>query len=71
MVTANASRLFEAATPPPRLGRPGDVAPAILYLASDEAAFVTGQELRVDGGLLSHGPWWTEPLAVEPTLDHH
>lgn len=33
-----------------RFGRPVDQAAAILYLASDEAAFVTGQTLRVDGG---------------------
>jgi NAD(P)-dependent dehydrogenase (short-subunit alcohol dehydrogenase family) len=65
-----ATRRFEAATPVPRLGTPDDVAAAILYLASDDAAFVTGQELRVDGGLLSHGPWWTEPLAIQPALDH-
>ncbi|HSJ52331.1 MAG TPA: SDR family oxidoreductase [Anaerolineae bacterium] len=34
-----------------RLGRPGDVAPAILFLASSEAAWITGSALVVDGGL--------------------
>lgn len=34
-----------------RIGRPGDVAPAVLWLASDEAAWVTGAVLNVDGGL--------------------
>ncbi len=41
------------APPPPRLDRPAhpaDVAYAALYLASDEAAWVTGQALDVDGG---------------------
>ncbi|RMG12878.1 MAG: SDR family oxidoreductase [Planctomycetota bacterium] len=36
----------------PRLGRPEDVAGAVLFLISDLAAHVTGQVLRVDGGQL-------------------
>jgi 3-oxoacyl-[acyl-carrier protein] reductase len=40
-----------AATPLGRLGDPGDVAGAVRFLASDEAAFVTGAVLLVDGGL--------------------
>ncbi|MDP6627807.1 MAG: 3-oxoacyl-[acyl-carrier-protein] reductase [Methanopyri archaeon] len=39
-------------TPLRRLGCPEDVAHAFLYLASDEASFVTGQVLGVDGGLV-------------------
>ena len=35
------------------VGQPGDVAAAIAWLASDDAAFVTGTELRVDGGRLA------------------
>jgi len=35
-----------------RLGHPADVAAAYLFLASDEAAFITGQVLGVDGGLV-------------------
>jgi 3-oxoacyl-[acyl-carrier protein] reductase len=34
-----------------RLGRPEDVAAAVLYLASEEAGYVTGQVLNVSGGL--------------------
>jgi cyclopentanol dehydrogenase len=34
-----------------RLGQPEDVAYGVLYLASDESAFVTGSELVIDGGL--------------------
>ena len=40
-------------TPMGRLGRPEDVAAAVAYLASDDAAFVTGSELIVDGGFLA------------------
>jgi len=32
------------------MGTPGEIAAAALYLASDEAAFVTGTALEIDGG---------------------
>jgi 3-oxoacyl-[acyl-carrier protein] reductase len=35
-----------------RLGRPEEVAELIAYLASDDAGYVTGQTLRIDGGLV-------------------
>lgn len=41
----------------PRLGRPEDIASAVVFLASDESAFITGQTLCVDGGLLVHQPY--------------
>lgn len=41
-----------ANTPLGRLGTVEDVANAVLFLASDEAAFITGQILTVDGGLV-------------------
>src|SRR5690606_25622918 len=34
-----------------RLGQPGDIAAAVRYLASDAAAYMTGQTLHVDGGM--------------------
>lgn len=42
---------IEAAAPLGRMGAPADVAGAVLYLASDDSAFVTGTELTVDGGI--------------------
>lgn len=41
---------FIATIPLGRMSRPEDIASATLYLASDEAAFITGVELPVDGG---------------------
>jgi len=39
-----------SANPISRLGQPADIAYGVLYLASDEASFVTGSELVIDGG---------------------
>jgi NAD(P)-dependent dehydrogenase (short-subunit alcohol dehydrogenase family) len=35
-----------------RLGTPEDIAAAVAYVTSDEAGFLTGQTLVVDGGML-------------------
>jgi 3-oxoacyl-[acyl-carrier protein] reductase len=43
-------RIWIDGTPSPRLGRPDDIAAAIAFLASPDAAFVNGHTLVVDGG---------------------
>lgn len=43
-------QIFIDQAPLRRVGQPGDVARAITFLASSEAAFITGETLRVDGG---------------------
>lgn len=48
--TAENKAALAATVPLARIGKPDDIASAVLYLAADGAAFVTGQILTVDGG---------------------
>ena len=41
---------YEAKVPMRRLGQPDDIAPAVSFLLSDDAKYITGQNLLVDGG---------------------
>ena len=52
-----------------RVGTPDDVASAALFLASDEASWITGTVLRVDGGLLAGNEIFTNELLVESRDD--
>jgi 2-hydroxycyclohexanecarboxyl-CoA dehydrogenase len=54
----NPDKLREAyrrGVPLGRLGQPEDIAGAVLFLASDDADFITGQTISVSGGLTMHG----------------
>lgn len=44
---------FAESVPLRRMSEPNDIAMAAIYLASDEAAFITGVNLPVDGGRLA------------------
>lgn len=42
---------FKEAPPMKRIGRPEDIAGGVVYLLSDVAAYVTGHNLAIDGGM--------------------
>jgi len=58
-MTASASPSFRDAnlreTPLGRTGTVEEVAPLVLFLISDEASFISGAEIPVDGGMSAHG----------------
>jgi NAD(P)-dependent dehydrogenase (short-subunit alcohol dehydrogenase family) len=62
---ADYAATWAAVTPLARIGQPLDVAQAVAFFASEEAAFISGQTLWVDGGLFTHPRWpYVEKAAV-------
>lgn len=55
--TATFAQSWQALTPMGRVGEVSDIAEAVVALASPAMAFVSGQTLKVDGGLFSRAPW--------------
>jgi 3-oxoacyl-[acyl-carrier protein] reductase len=51
-ISDEAKQALQAASPLGHLGSGGDVAGAVLFLASDLASYITGQVLVVDGGMV-------------------
>ena len=58
-MTASAPAAFKGAnvaqTPLGRVGQPDEVAGLVVFLVSDESAFISGAEIVVDGGQVAHG----------------
>ncbi|HLQ71861.1 MAG TPA: SDR family oxidoreductase, partial [Bacillota bacterium] len=46
---------FASGTPMKRPGQPKELAPAYVYLASDDASYVSGQTIHVNGGIIING----------------
>lgn len=65
LATETAALPFVQQTPLRRIGQPEDVADAVAWLLSDDARFVTGQSLLVDGGFTLGGvrPWFSQFVA--------
>ncbi len=55
---------YERHTLTPRLGKPEDIANLVTFLASDEAGFVTGEVVLIDGGFLAHFPSLADSVAA-------
>jgi NAD(P)-dependent dehydrogenase (short-subunit alcohol dehydrogenase family) len=60
---------YERHTLTPRLGTPEDVANLVAFLFSDEAAFISGEIVYVDGGFLSHFPTLAESREAAAAAD--
>jgi NAD(P)-dependent dehydrogenase (short-subunit alcohol dehydrogenase family) len=44
----------------PRLGQAADIGAMAVFLCSEDAEFITGQAISVDGGMLSHMPYYSD-----------
>ena len=51
VLTDQQKEMIGAKVPSGRMGTPAEIAAAAVYLASDEAAYVTGETLQVNGGM--------------------
>ncbi len=69
-VTGVVADLFSTLQDIPRAGQPQDIAQAAVFLASDSASWITGQDLVVDGGFVPFGKLgWSEALELRAEIN--
>ncbi len=51
VLTDDQKKMIADRIPAGRMGQPGEIAAAVVYLASDEAAYVTGETIQINGGM--------------------
>jgi NAD(P)-dependent dehydrogenase (short-subunit alcohol dehydrogenase family) len=49
-IVERAEAIYNATPPMGRIGKQGEIAPAVLFLASEGASYITGQVIAIDGG---------------------
>ena len=64
LIPENVRNVFAAHNLVPRNGTPEDIGYTVTFLASDEAGFITGQVIQVDGGSLAHGPTMVDLMKI-------
>lgn len=57
-------------TPLGRLGKPEEVAKLVVFLASDDSSFITGETIRIDGGVMAY-TWPGEMLSDDSLGSGH
>lgn len=60
-------RRYGALHPLGRIGRPDEIAQAVLFLAGKRSSFITGEHLNVDGGFMAQGAW-TDSVGADRVL---
>jgi NAD(P)-dependent dehydrogenase (short-subunit alcohol dehydrogenase family) len=64
LIPENVRQVFKSHNLVPRNGTPEDIGYTVTFLASDEAGFITGQVIQVDGGALTHGPTMVDLMKI-------